>query len=145
VTSTSARTTQGGWPSRQEAGGETILGDLAKDFDFTQTPRPPLLLLTHPRPIRSVALWRGNVIQLLDVPNVTFKALRDARPVGWATALLTDDPADRCLARVPLRVWRATTEFPGDYLAQATPRSRSCGQATWMIRTSPAQPRPFIR
>ena len=25
-----------------------ILGDLTQDFDFTQTPRPPLLLPVHP-------------------------------------------------------------------------------------------------
>jgi phospholipase C len=28
----------------------SILGDLTLDFDFTQTPLPPLVLLEHPQP-----------------------------------------------------------------------------------------------
>ena len=27
-----------------------MLGDLVNDFDFTQHPRPPLVLSTHPAP-----------------------------------------------------------------------------------------------
>jgi phospholipase C len=27
-----------------------ILGNLAADFDFTQTPRPPMILAVHPAP-----------------------------------------------------------------------------------------------
>jgi hypothetical protein len=27
-----------------------ILGDLRNDFDFSQSPRPPLLLPLHPKP-----------------------------------------------------------------------------------------------
>jgi len=34
-------------PSVREA--ESILGDLRQDFDFSQTPRPPLLLPEHPQ------------------------------------------------------------------------------------------------
>ena len=35
-------------PSMREIA--TQLGDLTADFDFTQTPRPPLLLPLHPPP-----------------------------------------------------------------------------------------------
>ena len=37
-------------PGPTSARTRPILGNLAKDFDFTQTPRPPMLLPLHPRP-----------------------------------------------------------------------------------------------
>jgi phospholipase C len=43
--------TDGRWDPRPDVReNETTLGDLVNDFDFTQPPRPPVILWPHPGP-----------------------------------------------------------------------------------------------
>src|SRR5206468_293574 len=99
--------------------------------DFSQPPRPPVILPLHPRPITYGGVWRGRTVSLLDVPNVDFASLADAVRAGTLAPFQTNDRAFRCLRGATLQVWRAP-EFPGSYLAQGG-GTGTCAQATWVF------------
>jgi Phosphoesterase family len=117
---------------------ERLLGDLRNDFDFTQKPRPPMLLATPARIPHYGGTWGGQVVSLLDSRRVTLKRLPDNRPVGWLTAFRTDDSVWRCLNGSTLLVSVAPAEFPGTYLV-TSPKRRGCAAATWTFGGAPAR------
>jgi phospholipase C len=117
---------------------ERLLGDLRRDFDFTQKPRPPRLLpLDAPVPHYS-GNWGGRTVPLLDSPRVTIRKLAANRPVGWLTSFATDDPVWRCLNGTTMLVSVAPAEFPGTYLV-SSPKKRGCPAATWTFAGAPSR------
>ena len=115
-----------------------VLGDLRRDFDFAQKPRPPMILSTTPRLPQYSGIWGGQVAQLLDGPRVTLKALPDNRPVGWLRSFSTNDPTWKCLNGSNLLVSVAPAEFPGRYLVTG-PKTRACPGGTWTFGGAPVE------
>ena len=112
---------------------EPILGDLRKDFDFSQKPRPPLFLSTTPRPPSYGGLWQAEETGLLDVPPVAIRRLPDSRPVGRLYLFTTTDPAYKCLTGATLLVYVAADEFPNTYVVVADAKA-GCPAGTWTFR-----------
>jgi phospholipase C len=61
------------------------LGDLSADFDFTQSPRPPMILPVHPATALLPKVPSGKIAMSIDVPQAqSGPFLGAATFVGWA-------------------------------------------------------------
>jgi phospholipase C len=113
-----------------------ILGDLRRDFDFSQKPRKPSLLPLNPTLLDYSAVWNGKQVSLISTPQVEPGRVSDAKRIGQASSFQSNDSAYQCLEGATLRAWSLPAEFPGRIVIsrRGTP---GCRAGTWVLpRTS---------
>ena len=113
-----------------------ILGDLRRDFDFSQEPRKPFFLPLSPRRLAYSAEWKGKRVRLISTPKVELARVGDAKRIGRVRSFRSNDSAYHCLEGANLRAWSLPAEFPGRIVISRR-ETPGCRAGTWVLpRTS---------